>query len=153
MQEIKNWVLDKNCRVITNLVPHNWKMISPYSWLTRDELEEWPYKDVAPLTLHTEENMLHITFLKENEDWKVDWKWKESTKEYFWEKLEVLPPEKHTIIEFLNKKCEFFRMSEYWASDITEHHLKIWDKYYYWNFRTWSYKQPRELLMPSNFIS
>jgi len=127
-------------------------MKSPYSWNTFEELQE-EYKDVEPLTLHTEREALLLIEYKENLDYKVNWKWKESTKEYFWEKLEVLPPEKHTIVEFCNKKCEFFRMSEYWVSDITEHHLNIWDRYYYWNFRTWSYREPRELLMPSNFIS
>jgi hypothetical protein len=52
--------------------------------------------------------------------------WREITKEDWWDKLEILPPEKWETVSGV----EIFRMMEYYTGNITSHYARIGDRYF-----------------------
>jgi hypothetical protein len=154
----RNWILDNQNNVISILSNVNWKLVSPYTWKTFEEINEEYSKDLPknrlPLKACTKEEAIWLIEEIESINYNI-WLWEKSTKERFTYRLEVLPPEKHLSWEFVWKKYEIFRMSEYQTSDITTHFLKVENNYYKWNFRTREYEKIgiEQLLLPTYFLT
>ena len=124
------YVLDSNNNLITIVRELDWELKSIYSGLTIEELKSQYWE----LKILNSDEAIKIINESDNKKYNV-WTWRESTIEEFTEMFEILPPEKYTN----QNNFEIFRMCEYLTWDITSHFLKINNKYYVWNFRTWSY--------------
>ena len=67
-----------------------------------------------------------LKIIEKTENERLVKPWKKTTKEHFWEMLEVLPPLKWG--QYNN--VEMFAMSEFLTSDLTSHYAKYKNKYY-----------------------
>lgn len=132
------YALDSNNKLIALLSNFDWVIKSIYSGSTIEELtkEYWPLN-----ILDDKDKAFDLIDQAESKIYNV-WIWYETTKEKFYEMLEILPPE-----DYKRKNWnEIFSMSEYLASNITTHFAFYNNKYYKWNFRT-SYNNILDLLI------